>query len=212
MGAARVGLPLYHSECQGRLHAKGRPFFLTLPAAPPKMSLGGRLREAAMGMNLAAISDLPVAAWIVLLAAAAFVGEYVLLRLRQRRSARAAELSERRLALLATALRDYAAANMQRLPATLAELGAAGAEAVAYRPAPRLNLDARLILLHDREPTHKVLEFPVLRDGRGLVFCSGRLLVVSQEVFEKLIAADDALRTARPGKERRAAARGERRS
>ena len=147
-----------------------------------------------MGMSLAPLKDVPLAGWIILLAGLAFVGEYAVLRYRQRRFALAAQLAERRLTQFATALRDYAAANLQRLPLELEELQLGDSQAVVYRPASRLNLDERLILLHDRLPTHKVLEFPALRDGRGLVLCNGRLLVVSEDAFDKLIAADDALR------------------
>lgn len=147
-----------------------------------------------MGWNLAPLENVPVAGWIILLAVAAFVGEYAVLRFRLHRSAPLAQESERRLVRFATALRDHAAANLQRLPDTMEELQLSGAEALVYRPVTRLNLDERLVLLHDREPSHKVLEFPMLRDGRGLILCSGRLLIVSEEAFEKLIAADDALR------------------
>ena len=77
---------------------------------------------------------------------------------------------------------------------SLEELNLPGTDALTYRPAPRLNLDEKLILLHDAAPVHKVVEFPVLRDGRGVIFCSGRMHIVSEEVFEKLLAADDALR------------------
>ena len=41
---------------------------------------------------------------------------------------------------------------------------------------------------------HRVIEFPALRDGRGVVFCSGRYRVVSEEAWDKLRMADDALR------------------
>lgn len=147
-----------------------------------------------MGFDLAPLRNVPVAVWILLLAGAAFVGEFAVLYSRRRRFAPRAEEAERRLARVATALRDYAAGHLQRLPVALTELGMPETELLVYRPVERLNRDPRLILLHDREPMHKLLEFPVLRDGRGLVLCSGRLLVVSEEAFEKLIAADDRLR------------------
>jgi len=143
---------------------------------------------------LALTSDWPIAAWVVLLAVAVFVGEYVWLRVQQQRSRAAAEDAERRLARFATALRNYAADNLQTLPRTLDELNLPESSAVAYRPVPRLNLDDKLILLHDAGPVHKVLEFPVLRDGRGVVFCNGRLHIVSEEIYQKLLVADDALR------------------
>jgi hypothetical protein len=137
---------------------------------------------------------LPIALWVLLLAGVFFVGEYVWLRVRKERHASSAAPAERRLAGFATALRDYARDNLQRLPETLEELDLPESQAVRYRPIPRLNLDEKLILVHDAGPVHKVIEFPVLRDGRGVVFCSGRMHIISEEVFEKLLAADDALR------------------
>lgn len=147
-----------------------------------------------MGSLTESIRNLPLVAWVVLLAGGFFVGEYALLRWRQRRFAGRSLIAERRLVRFATALRNYARDNLQRLPSGLGELGLPESETVSYRPVARLNLDPKLVLLHDRRPEHKVLEFPALRDGRAVVFCSGRMLVVSEEVFDKLIAADDALR------------------
>lgn len=147
-----------------------------------------------MATGLASIRDLPIAFWVILLAAGYFVFEYVQLRLRVRASRPRSLDAERRLERVAGALRRYANENLQRLPDSLDEVGVDGREAVTYRPITRLNLDPKLILVHDREPTQKVIEFPALRDGRGVVFSSGRLLVVSEEVFDKLLAADDALR------------------
>jgi hypothetical protein len=49
-----------------------------------------------MGWNLAPLKDLPVVGWIVLLATAAFVGEFAVLYFRQRRSAASAREAEMR--------------------------------------------------------------------------------------------------------------------
>jgi hypothetical protein len=136
----------------------------------------------------------PIAAWVVLILVAVFLGEYIALQVRRRRHSTAAHEAQRRLVRFATALRNYALGSGQRLPTSLRELGLPESERVAYRPSRRIDEDERLILVHDREPTQKVLEFPSLRDGRGLVFCGGRLHVVTEEAFEKLLAADDALR------------------
>lgn len=140
------------------------------------------------------VRQLPISVWVLFLAGGFFVGDYVYLRVRLARSAGTARAAEQRLARFAAALRHYANDHGQRLPDTLDELGLPEAEAVVYRPIPRLNLDGKLLLVHDRAAAHKVLEFPALRDGRAVVFCSGRMRVVSEEVFEKLMAADDALR------------------
>lgn len=136
----------------------------------------------------------PVAVWVLLLAAAAFVAEYIVLLVRKRRSAPEGAAAQRRLAHVATTLKAYAGAHLQALPDSLQELGLPDTDGVAYRPLSRLNLDERLILVHDARPVQKVVEFPRLRDGRAIVFCSGRLLVVTEEAFEKLARADDGLR------------------
>ena len=62
---------------------------------------------------------------------------------------------------------------------------------------PRIALDDKLILIHDAEPIHRILEFPRLRSGRGVVLCNGRLLMITEEAWDKLREADDALRERR---------------
>lgn len=145
-------------------------------------------------MMLASVLDWPISVWVILLAAAAFVVEFIYLRVRQRQYQAAGREAERRLVRFATALRNYARDNNQALPASLDELNLPESEHVCYRYVPRLDLDVKLMLVHDAAPVHKVLEFPALRDGRGVLFANGRLHVVSEEVFQKLIVADDALR------------------
>lgn len=140
------------------------------------------------------MSRIPIAVWVLLLLVLFFVGEYVWLRVRLAGYQAASDAAERRLVAFATALRNYARDNLQRLPGSLEELNLPNSEGVVYRTIPRLNLDEKLILVHDAAPVHKVLEFPMLRDGRGVIFCSGRMHIVSEEVFEKLLAADTALR------------------
>lgn len=147
-----------------------------------------------MGHLTGSIADWPLAAWVVLIAIAVFIGKYALLRWQWAAYQASASQAERRLYQAAAGLREYAGRHLQRLPERLEETGFEPAGTVAYRPVPRLGLDERLILLHDAGPARKVLEFPSLRDGRGVVFCSGRMLVVTEEAFEKLLAADDALR------------------
>lgn len=148
---------------------------------------------AEMGHATAGIGDWPVAAWVVVLGVLVFVCKYAVLRWRWAACQPAARQAERRLIQAASRLRDYATANLQRLPDRLEEAGGAD-DLIAYRPVPRLTLDGRLILLHDAAATRKVLEFPNLRDGRGVVFCNGRILVVTEDAFDKLLAADEALR------------------
>ncbi len=140
------------------------------------------------------MTRVPVVVWVLLLAALFFIAEYLLLRVRQAKHRPTSDAAQQRLTGFAIALRNYARDHLQRLPESLDELNLPDTQAVAYRPIPRLNLDEKLILVHDAAPVHKVIEFPVLRDGRGVIFASGRLHIVSEEVFEKLLAADEALR------------------
>lgn len=145
-------------------------------------------------MATAMISFTGLAAYIVVALAVAVVVQYVRLWLRRRAHQVDADRALDRLEVLGTQLRDYAARHNQQLPAGLAVLGGEESNTVVYRPTPSLTLDPRLILLHDRWATQKLIEFPNLRDGRCVMFCSGRLHVVSQEAFEQLIAADRRLR------------------
>lgn len=140
------------------------------------------------------MSDVPVFVWLVAVALLAMAGQYVRLYVRYRRHRPASVAAERRLTGAATALRAYADRHLQRLPDRLDEVSAEDLSGVAYRWVPRLTLDGRLIVLHDAGPTHKLLQLPNLRDGRGVVLCNGRLLVISEEAFDKLLHADDALR------------------
>lgn len=136
----------------------------------------------------------PIAAWVLVLAVAVLLGRYAFLYAGYRRFGAEGRLAERNLVEIASRLRGYAGSHLQTLPAQLEEVSPGRSHGVAYRPVPRLTLDERLVLLHDDRPTHKLLQFPQLRDGRGVVLCSGRLLVVSEEAFEKLLQADDVLR------------------
>ncbi|MBI4579990.1 MAG: hypothetical protein HY718_09835 [Planctomycetes bacterium] len=136
----------------------------------------------------------PIAVWVVAVAAAAFAARFTLLSWWCWQARAEGLAAERRLTEAATRLREYASANLQRLPERLEEALSGSCTHLAYRPVPRLTLDERLILVHDARPTHKLMEFPNLRDGRAVVLCSGRLLVVTEEAFEKLVQADDALR------------------
>jgi hypothetical protein len=113
----------------------------------------------------------------------------------QRRLNQAASIeAERRLNLVAMALHRYAEDHDGLLPDELDQLKMPLASELVYRPVPRMDTDGKLIVLHDVEPKHQVIEFPSLRAARGVVFASGRMRIVTEEAFEKLVAADRALR------------------
>ncbi|HOJ73635.1 MAG TPA: hypothetical protein PL151_09165 [Phycisphaerae bacterium] len=146
-----------------------------------------------MGSESGGVSEWPIAVWIVLFGVGVLVGRYAFLRWQQSRNRTEEAAAERRLLEAASRLREYATAHLQRLPAA-EEVGGLFDGSVAYRPVPRLTLDERLILVHDAQPVRRIVEFPALREGRGVVLCSGRVLVVTESAFARLIEADNALR------------------
>lgn len=145
-------------------------------------------------MSWPALDILPVPAWILLVLGAVFVAEYVILRVRLHRHRDDAARAEATLLSVATALQRYATQHRDALPSSLDILGIPTDGGVFYRPAPSLSFDERLILVHDAHPTRRIIEFPHLRPGRGLILCTGRFLVVTEDAYDKLVAADDALR------------------
>jgi hypothetical protein len=140
------------------------------------------------------MSEWPLAAWVILIGLGIFVGRYLVLYVHWRRGLRDEQAAEHRLTSAASRLRSYAEKHGQCLPERLENADGAPDDAVAYRPAPSLTLDERLVLLHDARPTRNLLQFPSLRPGRGVVLCSGRILVLTEEAFQQLIAADNRLR------------------
>lgn len=132
--------------------------------------------------------------WVVFGGALILAGHWLSLRLRLRAVAGAHAEAERHLAAAAALLRRFADEHAGQMPqAPVAEM-AETAPGVTYRSVPHERCDGRLLVLHDAEPRRRVIEFPVLRAARGVWFLNGRTLVVSEEAFDKLVVADDALR------------------
>jgi len=143
---------------------------------------------------MGAISAWPIAVWVLLVAAAVFAGHVAFLIIQRRHYLSADREAEQKLLALAAALRRYAETHDGALPENLTVLGWPEKQNAVYRPVPLLDLDEKLILACDARSDRKVIEFPMLRDGRGVVFCSGQYHVVTEAAFEKLMDADDGLR------------------
>ncbi len=149
---------------------------------------------------LAPLLRVPVAVWLL-------GGGLLLLglwRIRlQRRVRRGPEDDdgEARLRALHRLLTDHAASHDGRLPAHPDELiqsvaagtGSADWSGLTYRPWEG-RPDPKLLIAHDSRPCRRVLEFPQVRPGRCVLFWSGKVRVVSESAFERLIEADDAFR------------------
>lgn len=140
------------------------------------------------------LMHVPVAVWLIAVGVLAILFRLVQLRLRQQASPDSSGAAH--LAALHAALRQYADAHLGRLPRSLAELGLpeGDVKAIVYRAVPTARADEKTLLAHDSAAATTVLEFPHLRPARHVLFWSGRVRLVSESAFEKLIEADDAFR------------------
>lgn len=99
------------------------------------------------------------------------------------------------------ALRRAAEAGDGRLPSSLADLtevagrsGQIDPSRWQYRPVEGGPLDPRLLVVCDAAAIRPMMQFPRLTRGRLILFWSGRVVLVPESAFERLITADDALR------------------
>ena len=138
--------------------------------------------------------DLPVVIWATAAALILFIAAQVRLILVRRGNRPAAWAAEAELRRFREAIRVFAARHGGRLPTTVEQAAPDLVGVVTYRPTPRLDDDSRLLIAYNRSARHRVSAFPRDRAGRAVLFLNGRIRVVSEEAFEKLIEADDRLR------------------
>ena len=143
---------------------------------------------------------LPPAVWVIVTLAGFGLARWIHLRravLLGPDEARARE----DLVDLHRALRRATETGSGRLPASLADLaevegrgGPITPSRWQYRPVAGGPLDPRLLVVCDAGAIRPVMQFPRLTRGRLILFWSGRVVLVPESAFERLIAADDALR------------------
>jgi hypothetical protein len=156
----------------------------------------GRAKSASLGHGddvlewFETISRLPLVLWIAVLAAIALIIRFWTLR-RMLRDGESPSPTDHLIDVFLSLRRYHQQTG--RLPAQLKELPDISPNGLAWRPISGV-FDERLLVVHDDEPRRRVIEFPNIRSGRAVLFWSGRTAVVSESAFEKLIAADDALR------------------
>jgi hypothetical protein len=140
------------------------------------------------------LSDIPALVWVVggLMVAAAL--RYAQLWARRRRHADEQQGSLRGLRLLYDGLSRFARYNGNAWPASLEGDDWAFARPYVVRALPRWGFDDRLVIAYEREPRHRLIEFPSLRPGRAVLLSTGKVVVLSQPQFEQLMAADSRLR------------------
>lgn len=140
------------------------------------------------------MESIPWPIWAIAAAAVLAAVHYARLARQHSHGAEAAERSWSRLQMLHASLQAHAEGHVGRFPTTLAELDPDLELMFVYRPIPNRSFDERLIVAYDRVSQHRLLDFPVLRDGRAVLLLGGKRLVFSAEQFEKLVVADNALR------------------
>jgi hypothetical protein len=97
------------------------------------------------------------------------------------------------------ALGQYAESHGLRLPGAISELDlpddlAEYASRLAFRPAPDVKCDERLILLYERNARFKVSEFAAVQPARLLMLLSGKIMLLSDGAFARLLQADNTVR------------------
>ncbi len=141
---------------------------------------------------LTTLHRVPILVWIIIAAALLLLARYIYL------VAQASQTPENDtqplLQRLHAALRQFAHNNAGRMPESLDELNFPNAEAITYRPIASVLADQKILVAHDATPSRRVLEFPYLRPARNVLFWSGRVRLVSESAFDRLIEADDAFR------------------
>lgn len=77
---------------------------------------------------------------------------------------------------------------------TIADARIAAARAnMVLRDVDPTAIDPRRIILHDDRPVRPIAAFPRMIRGRLVLLGTGRIVLVSESAFEKLLEADDAL-------------------
>lgn len=140
------------------------------------------------------LKQIPVLVWLVCAALAVAAVRYATLSIRRLRSAPASREWLGRLQQIVAGLRAYAATHDAALPDSLRAIAPGLAEHFVYRPVPNSKFDERLIVIYDRAPRHVLVEFPMLRAARAVATLGGKTLILSEQQFEKLLAADNGLR------------------
>src|SRR5262245_43274289 len=137
--------------------------------------------------------EIPAVAGIAAAALLILVGRFWWLRQGADRGAAAESADRDRLADLYLELRRFAAAHSGRLPSELPD--AWDGDGISYRPLPSADCDPKLIVAHDAAARRQIVEFPNTRPGRLVLFWTGRVRLLTESAFEKLLAADDAMRS-----------------
>ncbi|MFO0973405.1 MAG: hypothetical protein U1A27_08220 [Phycisphaerae bacterium] len=142
------------------------------------------------------LQRVPLVIWAVLIGCVLILARYVYLLIGAARATDRSGGAAAALAGLHAALKRFAGANDGQLPKSLS-IDAAGlpfdAAGLVYRPVAGA-ADERMLIAHESAAGQRVVEFPFLRPARHVLFWSGRVRLVSESAFERLIEADDAFR------------------
>lgn len=135
------------------------------------------------------LSSIPPVGWLVIAALLAVVVRWVQIRLA---ATGGPDETTARNQMSDIYLMLRHAANKPRDAIDVA--GAAAARAnMTLRKVDPAAVDPRRILLHDDRPIRPIAAFPRMIRGRLVLLGTGRIVLVSESAFEKLLEADQAL-------------------
>lgn len=138
------------------------------------------------------LASIPPVGWLVIAAVLAVVVRWVQIRLA---TADGPDESAARNMMtdIYVSLRRAGAIN------AVAEARAAAASAgMVLRDVDPTAIDPRRIILHDDHPSRPIAAFPRMIRGRLVLLGTGRIVLVSESAFEKLLEADQALESRGP--------------
>lgn len=129
------------------------------------------------------LASIPPGAWLVIAALLAVVVRTIQIRIA---AAEGPDESEARNRMMDIYL------MLRRASLADAQSAAAGANMV-LRDVALPDIDPRRILLHDSQPVRPIAAFPRMIRGRLVLLGTGRIVLVSESAFEKLLEADQGL-------------------
>lgn len=135
------------------------------------------------------LATIPPVGWLVIAALLAVVVRWIQIRIAAGAGPDEAE-ARNRMSDIFMLLRRTTADSKH----LLAEAREASAQAnMTLRDVDPSGIDPRRILLHDAQPVRPIAAFPRMIRGRLVLLGTGRIVLVSESAFEKLLGADEAL-------------------
>ena len=136
------------------------------------------------------LAAIPPVGWLVIAAILAVVVRWVQIRIAASQGPDEAA-ARNKMTDIFLMLRRAAAGSADMIDAPLA---AAARANMVLRETDAGTIDPRSVVLHDDRPIRPIAAFPRMILGRLVLLGTGRIVLVTESAFEKLIEADQSLR------------------